>query len=384
MCCRSIPTPKRIAPPEEPFPYPDPVKVGGDHAFNVRLAEMAGLQRDTIKNEEFRARIARRNAMVATSSNASNLQANNRQPVRPSSSTTRSSMPSKTGLYRKTSLPAGTVQDKPSLVAECSVSSRQLAVPPKLPSNCTVKLESGASLQHSLAEKPTIMENDETNYPSLCSTGSEIAAEHTTDSLSVTDSNEESSEEDEGIDMQRGCVVQSEVTPKNHHRDLVEAIFSGENRQKQLSIEKIPTKNSLSESHGGTVGETDMDECTHNSSPCHANTISEDGGERNDKEKNSTLKVPVKTAPPTHHVNLTSKSRPTPHIVHTSTETSVASPQVVSPNEASAQSSTSSSSSTPEHPPRKRRHHANRSKSSKTKKHSKKAVRQKKDVHSNK
>ncbi|CAI8032577.1 hypothetical protein GBAR_LOCUS18416 [Geodia barretti] len=134
--------PKKIAPPDEPFPYPDPVLVGGDHTFNIRLAEMAGLQRETAKLEECRIRIARRNAAANTtganastqnSTASSSLQPNNphqpgvrssnggansaAQSVRPSSGVTRVS--SRTGLSRKTSLPAGytatAVQPPPQL-----------------------------------------------------------------------------------------------------------------------------------------------------------------------------------------------------------------------------------------------------------------------------
>ena len=72
---------KRLAPPTEPFPYPDPAQLSGDQAFNVRLAELAKLERDTVKYEELRARLAGRTVptLPASSQRSEN-------PARPSSS----------------------------------------------------------------------------------------------------------------------------------------------------------------------------------------------------------------------------------------------------------------------------------------------------------
>ena len=218
--CRSVSSsPKKIAPPDEPFPYPDPVLVGGDHAFSVRLAELTRLQRETIKSEELRQRIARRNATITTSSSATSLQNNARQLPRPSSSVIRPHVACKNSLDRKTSLPAPTLQDKPVPEHQHPVLSRKLPVPPKTNNSSTTKLESDTSVKQNAPEGPANNKGCRNEHNSTDDSVTKTV-EH---SLTV---NVERNEGEEGNN--KPVIVQSEVSPKTHHRELVKAIFSGE------------------------------------------------------------------------------------------------------------------------------------------------------------
>ena len=236
MFYRSFSPPKKIAPPEEPFPYPDPVLVGGDHAFNVRLTELARLQKETIKNEELCARIARRNAAIATSSSATSLQAT-RQPLRPSSSVTRPSATCKAGLNRKTSLPAPTVQDTPSSPpSQCSQSTRKLPVPTKRSCNSNDAENDSKAFVHDSAEQtgiemdPTSSKSNEKTpvKPSQISSASQCSIEHN-DEVQVSTA------------VESKTVILDEVPPKTHHRELVNAIFSREKQTRQTHREHADT-----------------------------------------------------------------------------------------------------------------------------------------------
>lgn len=358
--------------------------MGGDHAFNVRLAELAGLQRDTIKYEECRARIARRNAAATTSSSTSTLQAYNRQPVRPSSGICRPSTLNKNGLNRRTSLPAHVVQDKPS-PQECSVTSRQLSVPPRKSSN-TSKLENiDVSVKNSSSEETTSEEKDSL-MPN--SNSSKIEPECMMACLPVVNTCseetciEETNEVEEVEDVQRDCGVQSVAAqpPSNKHRELVEAIFSGENQKKKTRQHEKAATVSCIELHVTadevqSVGTNALEVISQKES---------DEGERKDNESINFVGKSSSKAPTSVPTN--TKSRIPLQSSESPAEMAVTSPQVASPNEASPHSSTSSCSLTSEHssPTRSTRHHTNRSrtKPSKTRKLHKKAGKHKKESHS--
>lgn len=390
---RSVSTPRKIAPPKEPFPYPDPVHVGGNHAFNIRLTELTGLQRDTVKYEECRARIARRNATATTSSSASSLQANNRQPSRPSSSLSRPSVSNRSGTHRRISLPAQTMQDKSSLL-QCSMTSRQLSLPAKMPStqsNSTLssELESSTLLEHGSVEEHADAKSTGKGNNSLPSSN-DIVKEHKTEYSPVTDTTPEkvstegrNNKTEEYVDVQSSCVVPSVVTPKRHHREIVETIFSGEHQRKQMP--KKQCKKRQTNACAKCVHGADEVDLTDTSTLCHDDIkLKDDVGiiERNNEslnsvEINSTTKVP--TSPikksPRHHINR--KSKTLSHNSTTPVETATASPQVPSPNEASSHSSTSSCSLTSEQSrhssPTRHQTKISRTKLSKRRKHSRKA-----------
>ena len=385
LLSRYVPAPKRIAPPKEPFPYPDPVQVGGDHAFNVRLAELAGLQRETIKYEECRARIARRNAAATTSSSTSTLQAYNRQPVRPSSGICRPSTLNKNGLYRRTSLPAHTVQDKPS-PQECSVNSRQLSVPPRKSSNTS---NVSVSVKNSSSEEKILNTSKENDSSMSSSNNSKIEPDCMMACVPVmnTCSEEICSKEtkivEEALDVQSSCDVQSVApqVPSNKHRELVEAIFSGENRKKARQHEKLP----CIELH---VTADDVQSVGTNA----LEVISQKESDEEERKGNETINFVGKssskapTSVPTTKDHSYTKSRTPLQSSESPAEMVAASPQVTSPNESSPHSSTSSCSLTSGHssPTRSTRHHTNkpRTKPSKAKKLHKKAGKHKKESHS--
>ena len=250
------PPPKRIAPPEEPFPYPDPLRVGGDHTFNIRLSELAGLQREAVKSEEYRARIARRNAAAAATALSANTGSvvnlqTTRQPLRPSSGVSRTtaatSSGSKAGLSRRTSLPAGpiataAVQDKPppppaSLLSQTRPSEDSATLNPtratsvkSIENDSSSKSEAGVSRKnHSAVKHTTPQELDNKSSQrepekSLCEKGEE--------------------EDSVGSDV---VVEMKEVTPRSCHRELVESIFSGTSPQKKES--STNEASTISESH---------------------------------------------------------------------------------------------------------------------------------------
>lgn len=329
--------PKKIAPPEEPFPYPDPVRVGGDHAFNIRLTEMAGLRRETAKLEECRARVARRNvaantasASTATTSTASSLQSNQSatrpstagvsstpQSVRPSSGVSRVS--SRTGLSRRTSLPAGhatTVQDKPpspplSGSATDHPIVRRTSSPLFSISECKSATNSGE-----LTKPSSTIGN-----PINAASGNNSTGQNMDTSSSESDTAEKKAEATEGggsnVDEGSGTAVEitavlekEEVIPSSHHRDLVEAIFSRAETQKQNPT-TAPTPGGTTEMNNDSTHSTSQTETSGTGSPSTTKVARESKPSstrpKSSKTNNSTQKqLQKETLPPSTPVSPTS------------------------------------------------------------------------------
>ena len=342
---RSSTTPKKIAQPEEPFPYPDPIHVGGDHAFNVRLVELAGLQRDTIKSEECRARIARRNAaaMMSSSNSTCSVQQQQhttvRQPIRPSSGHTRSSVPNRNIPNRRISLPVSptvkkTVIQEPSPVPQseaCSVASKE---PPETSSVLPTQLKNHSNLENDDPSEPTFSVND-------------ILATDKVDNDSGIGAEMNELKIDE--EVENTCVIQKVVPAKSHHRELVNAIFS---REKQTHNEVTAVDDSaVKTKEDGVVSHSSEDDTIGSQSP----------------SKSTTTKHHSKA----HSKSRSSSSTPTPALPQEPLSPNIL---MIPPNEISPpHSSASSSSITSEHSPSSQAHaKKSRIKSAKSKRHPKK------------
>lgn len=232
----------------------------------MRLTELARLQRETVKNEELRARIARRNAgAMATSSSATNLQAT-RQPPRPSSSVARSSVPGRTGLSRKTSLPVPTVEESqppPSSTLEHSVNSRKLPVPAKPSSD-----DSSTAITENVYDHNTV-EQRGIEIGSL-TTGSKCeSVKHQTTTVDAEQSGIEKKDEVQ-VCAESKTVVVSEVLPKTHHRELVNAIFSRENHLSQNHAEDMGTGSTSMTYHSENGSQTGSVRIEKSVSPKHS------------------------------------------------------------------------------------------------------------------
>ena len=327
---------------------------------------MAGLQRETVKLEEWRVRIARRNAAASTagatastqnSTVSSSLQSNNphqpggrsssgganaaAQSVRPSSGVTRVS--SRTGLSRKTSLPAGytatavqpppplpppsslpglsqTTKDSPvvkrtssplSSISECKRSANSDASVNKTPEKMAAD-KTGQKTDNSFREKDTVQKETVENGGAIEGSGSN---------------------DNEGIE-EMGAVEIKEVVPSSHHRDLVEAIFSQTPKQKQSP---------------------NVESCTQPTCGAGVSGVDSDSNCKPRKVEPSTTGRSTHTRPSSARPN-TPKSKTT--TLHTPSPTKplqeTLSPSTpVSPtSKASPPSSASSSSITSEHSPR--------------------------------
>ena len=373
---RSVTTPRKIAPPEEPFPYPDPIHVGGDHAFNVRLVELAALQRDTIKNEEYRARIARRNAAAMASSNsACNMHqqqqqqqqqqhTNIRQSTRPSSGHTRPSIPNRNMSNRRISLPLSptvkkTVLQEPSPVpqlVECSVvRKKSLETSTVLPTQLnnhsnTSNLENGDPSEPNSPVNNVLLTEKVNNDSGI---GLPVAC--------LSDARGQMNELEE---TENGCVIQKVVPAKSHHRELVKAIFSREKEQIQTH-DKVTAVGSTADTSSKTNEDINRD---------ILHTVSH-------SSEDDSIGSPSKTAPQSpskstttkHHSNPHSKSR-IPSCTPLPQEPLSPCILAIPPNEISPHSSASSSSITSEHSPSSHTSHVKKSriKSAKSKRHPKK------------
>ena len=370
--------PKKIAPPDEPFPYPDPVLVGGDHTFNIRLAEMAGLQRETAKLEECRIRIARRNAAANTaganastqnSTASSSLQPNNphqpgvwssnggansaAQSVRPSSGVTRVS--SRTGLSRKTSLPAGytatAVQPPPQLPPPSSLPGLSQTT-----KDCPPVVKRTSSPLSSISECKRSSNSDESANPCPSPTdptnktpekmSADTTGQKTDNSFREKDTVQKETVENrgaiegnvnEGIE-EVGAVEIKEVVPSSHHRDLVEAIFSQTPKQKQSP--NVVTDESCTQptcSAGVSVVGDSNSKVEPSTTGRSTHTRPSSAGPNTPKSKTTTQHTPSPTKPlqetlspsPSTPVSPTSKTSP-PSSASSSSITSEHSPRPAS------------------------------------------------------
>ena len=123
---------KKVVIPAKSFPYPDPAKPSDNQAFDIRLTELAKLERDTVKLEELRARL-RSAAIPPVASSQSSVG----RSARPSSAkSSRVQMPTR-AVTRKTSTP---VQERPpTQCVTSSLASRRLSAPPTAGSKGTTQ-----------------------------------------------------------------------------------------------------------------------------------------------------------------------------------------------------------------------------------------------------
>ena len=368
---RPVSASKRVAPPDEPFPYPDPLLVGGDHAFTVRLAEFAGLQRDTVKYEEFRARIARRNIAATTSStsssSSSSSQANHRQqPVRPSSSYSRPSTPTRGGVSRRISLPAAnTMQERlsQSTSSGCgSVSNRRSSSPCGASkktdnSSSSAQLQSSTKLQQNTPDVAAESASD-ISSPFLSPTGelTESNAVHRLEdgvkyAVTDTDGVEETNGEEDSMEAQSSRVPLT--APTCHHRHLVEAIFSPKKQQEPEHSEPPgPVDVSIDPSAESVHGTTNASEVKdiHCRATVRQDTVISEHTVRG--EDGCTYSVQLgsdnNTKAPKSHAKCSTNSKTSPSQRHVAPATPATRQQATLPNGSSAHSSTSSSSLTSE------------------------------------
>ena len=416
-----------MAPPDEPFPYPDPLLVGRDHAFTVRLAEFAGLQRDTVKYEEFRARIARRNIAATTSStsssSSSSSQANHhQQPVRPSSSYSRPSTPTRGGVSRRISLPAAnTMQERlsQSTSSGCgSVSNRRSSSPCGASkktdnSSSSAQLQSSTKLQQNtpdVAAKSTSEISSPLLSPNIELTESNAVhrlEEGVKNAVTDTDGVEETNGEEDSMEAQSSRVTLT--APTSRHRDLVEAIFSPK-KQQELEHSEPPGPVDVSidpsaESTHGTTNASKVKDIHCRATVRQDPVISENTvrGENDcpcsvqlgsDNSQTRESESPIAKAPESH-AKCSRNSKTSPSQRPVAPATPVTRQQATPPNGSSAHSSTSSSSLTSEQSCKSthsqshthnrsggKSHHSHaHSKSTKTRKHTSKTGKCKKDSH---
>ena len=339
MFCRSTTTPRRIAPPEEPFPYPDPIRVGGDHAFNIRLTELAGLQRDTIKSEECRARIARRNAMASSNSTPSVQQQQQQQPnsiihpsIRPSSGHTRPSVvPTKN---RRISLPVSptAIQDRiPKPVAQSVESpgasrAEISAMPPRPLQRHTT------SSNTAKPKKAKVLELN--NSTEIVESGTENPVHKFKE---AKDTVEEINKVEE-FEPESCRVV---VPVQSHHRELVKAIFSGEKPNQSQAAEASENKSTIYQTNA-----SDKEDFVNDSS----------GSSRANSPPKASL--PSKSTSK-HHSRIHAKSKTPPSPPQP--QDPISPGTLASPSSASPHSSASSSSVTSEHSSPSRTRHVKKS-----------------------
>ena len=149
---------KKLVIPAESFPYPDPAKHSDNEAFDIRLTELAKLERDTVKLEELRARLRSVAVPQVASSQSSVVRS-----ARPSSAKSSQVQIPTRAVGRRTSTP---IQERaPIQCATSSLASRRLSAPPTAGSKVTTPGTQQAT-HHRQASSPETATKETSHSPS--------------------------------------------------------------------------------------------------------------------------------------------------------------------------------------------------------------------------
>ena len=401
---------KRLAPSTEPFPYPDPAKISGDQAFNVRLAELAKLERDTVKYEELRARLASRTVPTLPAS----LQ-KSEQPLRPSSG--RGNRASATrAAGRRTSVP---VHDRLSRSMNGSLTNRRSSVPSSVGNKSSTTAQHERNTHHSSLNITTEeSRNSRSPSPSCAITSSQSVSKVNMAEESTDSAPQRVKEKDVNEETRSDIGEWKVIANINNHP--VEVTLSGGPRQTDRRADSHVENTSTVPSNGSSVGGQERESHVTEKSiepeivgegegevegeVTSQRAGGEDGGEGNPVDdcgtngsfslKDSDSTSPNTTvSPPVNASGKRSTTKPAKgtasHKPASQSPVSSSPRQTTPPTDGSSHSSTSSSSLASEHSERPAPHthtrqsksHRSPTKSGRSKKHSSKSRRQKRESH---